>query len=115
MILDHEWLKALAELTEHTPGMITSVIALVIYALLRDGLPRYKRWRVERNSPPSSNPGNSGLGQRVTACETDLKEVTEFCSRADERWKAQADHNKRMDKHVEKIHARIDGLAGLGK
>ena len=98
---------------DHTPGMITSIVALVIYALIRDGFPRYKRWRVERNGGnPGHNPGNSDLVQRVTACEADIGEVKDFCSRADERWKSQAEHNKRMEKHVEKIYERIEKVAG---
>ena len=112
MILDHQWMTAAAGLVEHSPGIVSSVVGIVLYALLRDGLPRFKRWRYERanGGNPGHNPGNSALAARVTACETDLKEVKDFCSRADERWKAQADHNKRMDKHVEKIHTRIDAL-----
>lgn len=124
MILDHEWLAAAAELVEHSPGILTSIGSIVLYALIRDGFPRFKRWRYERanGGNPGHNPGNSTLVARVVACETDMgevkadvSEVKDFCARADERWKSQAEHNKRMDKHVEKIHTRIDGLAGLGK
>ena len=115
MILDHQWMAAAAGLVEHSPGIVSSVIGIVLYALLRDGLPAFNAYRRRRNGNPGHNPGNSDLVQRVTACEADLKAVKDFCSRADERWKSQAEHNKRMDKHVEKIHARIDGLAGLGK
>ena len=96
---------------DHTPGMITSIVALVIYALIRDGFPRYKRWRVERNGGnPGHNPGNSGLIERVTSCEADIKQISDSCTRTETLWEGQKGFNERMEKHVEKIHARIDDL-----
>jgi len=115
MILDHKLVTAaiqgMKELTEHSPGMITSVVVLVLYALIRDGLPWYRR---RRNHNPN-NPGNSSLAQRILACETSINEVKESCTRTETLWEGQKEHNKRMEKHVEKMHARIDNLAGLGK
>ena len=117
MILDHEWLAALAELTDHSPGIVSSALSIAIYALLRDGVPRFKRWRYERANgrSPGHNPGNEALTARVSTCEGELKEVNDFISRADERWKAQADHNKRMEDHVKVFYKKFDQLAGLGK
>ena len=103
MILDHEWIATLAVFTEHSPGIVSSVIGIVLYALLRDGIPYYRR---KRNR--GSNPGNHSLTERVLACEVSIDEVKDFCSRADERWNAQRDFNKRVDKHFERIHDRLD-------
>ena len=113
MILDHQWMAAAAGLVEHSPGIVSSVIGIVLYALLRDGLPWYRRRRNGGN--PGHNPGNHLLAQRLLACETAINEVKESCTRSETRWEGQKEFNKRMEKHVEKIHARIDGLAGLGK
>ena len=113
MILDHEWMAAAADLVEHGPGIVSGVIGVVLYALIRDGLPRYKRWRENSANPGNpGNPGNHSIAKRVLACEAGIGEVREACARADERWKAQADHNKRMEKHIEKIYERIDKVAG---
>ncbi|KKN66897.1 hypothetical protein LCGC14_0466720 [marine sediment metagenome] len=104
MILDHEWMAAAAGLVEHSPGIVSSVIGIVLYALLRDGIPYYKR---KRNGNPG-NPGNLLLAERLLACEEGIREVKEACARADERWNAQRDFNKRVDKHFERIHDRLD-------
>ena len=109
MILDHALVTAavqgMKELAEHSPGMVTSVVALLLYALIRDGLPWYKR---RRNG--GHNPGNHALAERVLACETSINEVKESCTRTETLWEGQKGFNERMEKHVEKIHARIDDL-----
>ena len=115
MILDHEWMAAAAGLVEHSPGIVSSVVGIMLYALLRDGLPRFKRWRYERNGHtgnPGHNPGNHLLAQRLLACETAINEVKESCTRSETRWEGQKEFNKRMEKHVEKIYERIDKVAG---
>lgn len=113
MILDHEWLAALAGLADHSTGNL-SLTGLIIWILIREGLPLYRRAR-NRNSTPTSNPGNSGLVERMSACEADIKEVKDFCSRADERWISQKDFNERMEGHVKNFYKKFDQLAGLGK
>ena len=116
MILDHEWMAAAAGLVEHSPGIVSSVIGIVLYALLRDGLPAFNAYRRRRNGGHNpGNPGNSGIGDRLLACEDGISEVKQSCTRTETLWEGQKEFNKRMEKHVEKIHARIDGLAGLGK
>ncbi|MEE8608680.1 MAG: hypothetical protein V3S55_13825 [Nitrospiraceae bacterium] len=108
MILDHELLTlaadALGALTEHGTGNL-SLSGLVIYVLLREGVPFYKRKR-------NHNPGNSNVADRLLTCEKALGKVKEFTDRADERWKAQAKFNDRMEEHVKVIHARLDKLQG---
>ncbi len=107
MILDHELVTAAVEglkgLAEHSPGIISSVGGLALYILLRDGIPYYRR---RRNG--GHNPGNLLLAERLLACEESIREVKEACARADERWSAQRDFNKRVDKHFERIHDRLD-------
>ena len=115
MIADHQWLAAASNLVEHSPGIVSSVVGIVIYALLRDGLPRLRRWRYERNGHtgnPGHNPGNGLAAKRLHECELAIGKLNDFTSRADERWKAQGEHNKRMEKHIEKIYERIDKVAG---
>lgn len=107
MILDHEWMAAAADLIEHGPGIISSIVGIVLYALLRDGIPYYKRRRNGSHNP--GNPANNYLlAGRLLACEEAISEVKEACARADERWNAQRDFNKRVDKHFERIHDRLD-------
>ena len=109
MILDHELMAAAAGLVEHSPGIVSSVVGVVIYALIRDGLPWYRR---RRNGNPGHNPGNHLLAQRLLACETAINEVKESCTRSETRWEGQKEFNKRMEKHVEKIYERIEKVAG---
>lgn len=103
MIADHELVTAAIQgfkgFAEHSPG-IASFVALVLYILLRDGIPYYRR---RRNG--GHNPGNHLLAERVLACEA-------ACTRSETRWEAQLNFNKRMEKHVEKIYERIDKVAG---
>ncbi len=108
MILDHQWLAAASNLVEHSPGIVSSVIGIVIYALLRDGLPAFTAYRRRRNG----NPGNSNSAGRLLACETSIDEVKESCTRTETLWEGQKEFNKRMEKHVEKIYERIDKVAG---
>ena len=111
MILDHQWMTAAAGLVEHSPGILSSVVGIVLYALLRDGLPAFNAYRRRRNGNPGhnpGNPGNSGIANRLLACEEDIGQVKEACARDDERWIAQRDFNKRVDKHFERIHDRLD-------
>jgi len=107
MILDHEWMAAAIAagnaLTEHGTGNL-SLGGLILWILIREVLPALRRKR--------NNPGNSSLSERVLALEGGIGEVKEACARADERWIAQAEHNKRMEKQVEKIYERIDKVAG---
>ena len=110
MILDHEWMAAAANLAEHSPGIVSSVIGIVLYALLRDGIPYYKRRRNGGHNP--GNPGNSALAERILGCEKAIAKVREACARTDTRWEAQAGFNARMEKHIEKIYERIDKVAG---
>ena len=111
MILDHEWvtaaLEALQGLTEHSPGT-ASLGGLLLYILVRDGIPYYKR---RRNG--SHNPGTH-LAERMLACEKTISKVKESCARTDERLKAQEKFNDRMEKHVANFYERFDKLAGMG-
>lgn len=111
MILDHEWMAAAAGLVEHSPGILSSIGSIVVYALLRDGLPAFNAYRRRRNGTPHSNPGNSALAQRVTACEADVKEISDSCTRSETLWEGQKDFNKRAEKHFDKIYDRIDKVA----
>lgn len=104
MILDHEWMVAAAGLVEHSPGIVSSVIGIVLYALLRDGIPYYRR---RRNGNPG-NPGNGTNSQRLLACEKAINKVKEACARTDERWIAQEKFNNRMEKHVENFYKRFE-------
>lgn len=106
MILDHEWMAIAAGLVEHSPGILSSVGSIALYALFRDGLPWLKRWRQERNG--GHNPGNHNLAARLLACETSINEVKESCTRTETLWEGQKDFNKRVDKHFERIHDRLD-------
>ena len=114
MIADHQWLAAASNLVEHSPGIVSSVIGIVIYALLRDGLPAFTAYRRRRNG--GHNPGNPGnnylLSGRLLACETSINEVKESCTRTETLWEGQKEFNKRMEKHIEKIYERIDKVAG---
>ena len=105
MILEHEWLTAALEalqgLSEHSPGT-ASLGGLLLYILVRDGIPYYKR---RRNG--SSNPGTH-LAERMLACEA-------ACTRSETRWEAQENFNNRMEKRVANFYERFDKLAGLGK
>ena len=103
MILDHEWLAALAGLTDHSPGIVSSVIGIVLYAALRDGIPYYRR---KRNGNPG-NPGNHSIAKRVLACEAAITEVRDACTRTDERWKAQEKFNDRLEEHVKNFYKRF--------
>lgn len=108
MTMDHELLvfaaDALGALTEHGTGNL-SLSGLVIYVLLREGLPFYKRKR-------NHNPGDSNMAGRLLACEKAIDKIEDFTSRADERWKSQGKFNDRMEEHVKVIHARLDKLQG---
>ncbi len=111
MIADHELVTAAVEglkgLAEHSPGIVSSVVGLVLYILLRDGLPWYRR---RRNG--GHNPGNHNLAARLLACETSINEVKESCTRTETLWEGQKEFNKRMEKHIEKIYERIDKATG---
>ena len=108
MILDHEWIAAAIAagnaLTEHGTGNL-SLTGLILYVLIREGLPIYRR---KRNG--GHNPGNHLLAARLAACEEAIGEVKQSCTRSETLWEGQKEFNKRMEKHVEKIHARIDAL-----
>ena len=106
MILEHELMAAAANLVEHSPGIVSSVVGVVIYALIRDGLPKYKRWRNGGHNP--GNPGNHLLAERILGCETAIVAVKESCARTDERWIAQEKFNNRMEKHVENFYKRLE-------
>ncbi len=105
MILDHQWMAAAAGLVEHSPGIVSSIVGIVLYALLRDGLPYYRR---KRNGNPGHNPGNGTISQRLLSCEKAINKVKEACARTDERWKAQENFNNRMEKHVENFYKRFE-------
>ena len=111
MILDHEWLALAAGLAEHSPGIVSSVIGIVIYALLRDGLPAFIAYRRRRNGNPG-NPDNSNSAERLLACEGAINEVKKSCTRTETLWEGQKEFNKRMEKHIEKIYERIEKVAG---
>ena len=100
MIADHQWLAAASNLVEHSPGIVSSVIGIVIYALLRDGLPAFIAYRRRHNGNPG-NPGNSNSAERLLACE-------EAITRTDERWKAQEKFNDRMEEHVKNFYKRFE-------
>jgi len=110
MTLDHELLTfaadALGTLTDHGTGNL-SLTGLVAWILFREVLPWYRRKRDHNH-----NPGNSNVADRLLTCEEALSKVKDFASRADERWKAQAKFNDRMEEHVKVIHARLDKLQG---
>ncbi len=89
MILDHELMAAAAGLVEHSPGIVSSVVGVALYALLRDGVPAFNAYRRRRNGNPGHNLGNGTISQRLLACETAINKVKEACARTDERWKAQ--------------------------
>lgn len=107
MIADHQWLAAASNLVEHSPGIVSSVIGIVIYALLRDGLPAFMAYRRRRNGNPG-NPGNSNSAERLLACEAAIGEVRDACTRTDERWKAQEKFNDRMEEHVKNFYKRFE-------
>lgn len=109
MILDHEWMAAAAGLVEHSPGIVSSVVGIVLYALLRDGLPAFNAYRRKRNgSHNPGNPGNSGIADRLLACEEAVGEVKQSCTRSETRWEAQEKFNNRMEKHVENFYKRFE-------
>jgi len=108
MILDHEWIAAAAGLVEHSPGILSSIGSIVVYALLRDGLPAFNAYRRRRNGNPGHNPGNGTISQRLLGCEKAINKVKEACARTDERWKAQEKFNDRMEEHVKNFYKRFE-------
>ena len=117
MIADHKLLTEVIEAAqgfgEHSPGMISSVITLAIYAFFRDGLPRLKRWKEERTGGnPGHNPGNGLLAQRLVTCETAINDIKESCTRTETLWEGQKEFNGRMEKHIGNIYEKFDKLAG---
>lgn len=108
MILDHEWMAAAAGLVEHSPGILTSIGSIVLYALLRDGIPYYKR---RRNGNPG-NPGSHAVAERLLACEKAINRVKESCTRSETLWEGQKDFNARMEKHIGNIYEKFDKVAG---
>ncbi len=106
MILDHE-LLTVAGLVEHSPGIVSSVVGVALYALLRDGLPAFNSYRRRRNGNPGHNPGTH-IAERMLACEEAIGEVKKSCTRTETLWEGQKEFNKRMEKHIENFYKRFE-------